>query len=180
MSFDLRAYLPSRISGQIVALVVASLIASHIVLTVFLLFHLHAEPPDRFDGQLAAVVELIAANPIEQRKELLASIDRAFPQFDLELAPSPPAASQAHVFFNPELESLGRRLGPSYQVIPVANGSAPGFNGARRVIIRLRDGQSVAAQITPMPPPPLFGPITITWIGVAFCIPLLSLWAAFG
>ena len=45
MRFDLLAYLPSRISCQIVALVIVSLLASHIVLTILFFLHLHEKPP---------------------------------------------------------------------------------------------------------------------------------------
>ena len=55
MSFDFRAYLPNRINGQIVVLVVASLIASHVALTIFFFFHLRKEPPDRFESRLATL-----------------------------------------------------------------------------------------------------------------------------
>ena len=55
MRFDLLAYLPSRISCQIVALVIVSLLASHIVLTILFFLHLHEKPPDRFESQLATV-----------------------------------------------------------------------------------------------------------------------------
>ena len=34
MRFDMRAYLPNRVSGQIVVLLIAPLIASHAIITV--------------------------------------------------------------------------------------------------------------------------------------------------
>jgi signal transduction histidine kinase len=179
MSFDLRAYLPSRISGQIVTLVVASLIASHIVLTIFFIFHLHEEPPDHFDSQLATLAELIAANPSEQREELTASISRAFPNFDLQLMPGIPAP-RAHSFFSPELDHLAHRLGPSYQVVSFASEQPSAPHGAQRIAIALPGGMFLIARLALAPPPPLFGPMTISWIAFAFSVLLLSLWAALG
>jgi signal transduction histidine kinase len=180
MSFDIRAYLPSRISSQIAALVVSSLIASHIVLTVFFLFRLREEPPDRFENQLAPLVELIAASPPAQREELLNTIARGFPRFDLELEPSLSATSQPRSLFSHEQERLARQLGPNYRVVPVTGEPAPDPRGRQRVAIGLPDGQVVAAWIALMPPPPLFGPMLLTWIAFAISMPLLSLWAALG
>ena len=180
MSFDFRAYLPNRISGQIVALVIASLIASHVALTIIFLFHLRKEPPDRFESQLATFIELIAAHPLAQRQQLLASIDRAYPDFDLELAPNAPSPSQAVISLSPELKRFARRLGQSYHVAPVASETSPDPSGPQRIAIGLPDGQFVAAQLALMPPPPLLGPMTLTLIAIAFSVPLLSLWAALG
>ncbi len=181
MSFNFRTFLPSRISGQIVVLVVASLVATHLALTLFFLFHLRKEqPPDLFESQLASVIKLIAANPPTQREQMLVSIGRAFPQLDLELGPSLTASSQASRFFGPELERLVQQLGPSYRVVLLAGEPAPNPRGAERIAIELPDGQFVGARLALMPPPPLFGPMALTWIAFAFTVPLLTLWAALG
>ena len=180
MSFDLRAYLPNRISGQMVALVIASLIASHVALTVLFLFHFHKEPPDRFESRMATLIELIAAHPRAQREELLASIDRAFPDFDLELEPNAPSPSPALVSFSPELKRFARRLGQNYRIVPVASETSPDHSGPQRIAIGLPDGQFLAARLALMPPPPFLGPMTLTLIAIAFSVPLLSLWAALG
>ena len=47
-------------------------------------------------------------------------------------------------------------------------------------MIGLGDGQFVAAQLAAMSPPTLLGPVALTWIVIAFSVPLLSLWAALG
>lgn len=180
MSFNLRAFLPSRISGQIVALVLASLIATHVALMVFFLFHFRNQPPDRFEAQLASVIELIAANPQAQREQLLASIGRAFPHFDLELVSSLPAGSQPPASFSPELNGLAQRLGRAYRVVRLAGERPPDPSGPQRIAIELPDGQFVGASLALMPPPPLFGPMALTSIAFAFTVPLLSLWAALG
>lgn len=180
MNFDLRAYLPNRISGQIVALVIVSLIASHVVLTAFFLFHFRKEPPDRFESQLATLIDLIAANPPAQRDELLASINRIFPGFDLEPVPNAPSPSQALASFSPELKHFAHRLGPGYRVVRVADETSPDPSGSQRIAIGLPDGQFVAARLTLMAPSPFLGPMTLTLIAIAFSVPLLSLWAALG
>lgn len=180
MRFDLLAYLPSRISCQIVALVIVSLLASHIVLTILFFLHLHEKPPDRFESQLATVIELIATTPSKRRDLLLAASNRAFPNFDLELVPGPPLTVAPHAAFNPELDYLARRLGPNHPVQPDGNDPQRTPHNAQRIVIGLGDGQFVAAQLAAMSPPTLLGPVALTWIVIAFSVPLLSLWAALG
>jgi signal transduction histidine kinase len=180
MSFDVRSYMLNRISGQIVALVIASMIVSHIVLAISFIFYRH-EPPERFGDHLATLVELIAANPIERREALVAASARAFPRFELALATGPPAVAPARSFSSPELEGFAHRLGPRYHVIPLAAAEPPTSGaGGQRVAIDLQDGEFVTARLAPMPSPPLFGPFTITWLAVAISVPLLGLWAALG
>jgi len=72
-----------NIGGQIVALVVASIIAIHLILTAtFLVYRPDQAPIERGNGQLAAVVQLLGAAPAVGRPRLFADIARAFPQLD--------------------------------------------------------------------------------------------------
>jgi signal transduction histidine kinase len=146
----------------------------------FFLFHFRKEPPDRFESQLATLIELIAAHPLAQRQELLASIDRAYPDFDLEFAPNAPSPSQAFAVFSPELKRFAHRLGASYRVIAFAREMPPDPGGAQRIAIGLPDGQFVAARLALMSPSAFLGPMTLTLIAIAFSVPLLCLWAALG
>ena len=75
------------ISGQIAALVVASIVALHLIVTVTFLIHRpdQLEPSiDRSHSQLAAAVQLLGAAPATERPRLLDDIKRAFPQLDVE------------------------------------------------------------------------------------------------
>jgi hypothetical protein len=89
-----------RISGQIAALVVASIVAIHLILTATFLIHRpdQFEPSiDRGHGQLAAVVQLISATPATERSPLFADVARAFPQLKskaLRRVPLPPRPSR--------------------------------------------------------------------------------------
>jgi signal transduction histidine kinase len=180
MSFDFRAFMPNRISGQIALLVSASLIASQIVLTVSLIYYRPFEPPERLPDQLAILIRLIAANPSEQREALMASIDRAFPRFNLQVVPRPPADVPASPVLGPELERFVHRLGQDYRVISDEIEPLPAPAVEQRVVIGLPGGQFIAARFAPMPPPPLLIPFMITWVMIATLVPVLSLWAAFG
>ncbi len=180
MRFDIRAYLPNRVSGQIAVLLIASLIASHAVLTASLLYHRRDDPPQLFPDQLATLTELISANPADRRQDLVASIDRAFPRFALALVPGalvagPPDASLDHV-----AKAFARRMGPNYRVIGFASGLSPSPAAGEPIAISLQDGQLVSAQLVPPPPFPWLGPSTLTLIVLLISMSLLGVWAALG
>lgn len=175
MRFDIRAYLPNRISGQIIVLLIASLIASHAILTFsFFYYHRHDEPPQLFPDQLAALVELISANPPDQRQTLVASINRAFPRFELALMP-PAATVPVRPSSDPEIVGFARRMGPNYRVMRLPGATSAASND--RIAVGLQDGQFVSARLAPLPFP-WFGPSTITLIVILISMPLLGVWAA--
>ncbi len=178
MRFDIRAYLPNRVSGQIVALLIASLIASHAVLTASFLYYRHDDPHQYFPDQLATLIELISANPVDRRADLVASVSRAFPRFELALVPNPPVTAPPLASPDQAVEAFAHRMGPSYRVIGLASGHSPRSPAGERVTIGLQDGQFVSGQLAP--PPPWFGPGTIFLIVVLISMPLLGVWAALG
>ncbi len=83
-----------NIGGQIAALVVASIVAIHLILAAtFLVYRPDQAPIDRGNSQLAAVVQLLGAAPAVGRPRLFADIARAFPQLDIgSLLPGPAPA----------------------------------------------------------------------------------------
>jgi two-component sensor histidine kinase len=105
------------ISGQIAALVVASIIAIHLILTATFLIYRPDQPPfDRGQGQLVAVVQLLGAAPAVERPRLFADVARAFPQLDIgSLPPGPAPAADEPDGLNPR--SLHRRLGNNYRFL---------------------------------------------------------------
>ena len=132
------------ISGQIAALVVASIVALHLIITVTFLIHRpdQLEPSiDRRHSQLAAAVQLLGAAPATERPRLLADIKRAFPQLDVEnlVSGAPPAS---HEPCGPELHGLHRRLGPNYQVFSLADDDS-----LHKVGIVLPDGAMLSANL---------------------------------
>jgi signal transduction histidine kinase len=165
------------ISGQIAALVVASIVALHLIVTVTFLIHRpdQLEPSiDRGHSQLAAAVQLLGAAPAGERPRLLDDVKRAFPQFDVDnlVSGAGPATRDA---LTPELHGLHRRLGPSYQVFSLADDDNP-----RKVGIVLPDGAMLSANLLKdwRQRPFWGGPWMMTLLFAVISLTLLGLWAA--
>jgi signal transduction histidine kinase len=166
-----------RISGQIAALVVVSIVAIHLIITATFLIHRPDQPDlaiDRGHSQLAAAVQLLGAAPATERPRLFADIARTFPQLNLEsLAAGPvPAATQSDGL---DLRILHRRLGNSYRIFPIARGE-----DSRKIGIALPDGAMVSATIqTDQWQRPFWtGPWMTTLLFAVISFTLLGLWAA--
>ena len=96
------------ISGQISALVIASIVAIHLILTAIFLIN-RSDQPDQLDPnvdrghmQFAAAVQLLGAAPAADRAHLLTDIARAFPRLDIERLPR-----GIHVLCNDRLGAEG-------------------------------------------------------------------------
>ena len=165
-----------RISGQLAALVVASIVAIHLIITASFLVH----RPDRIDpsidrghSQLAAAVQLLGAAPATARPQLFTDIARAFPLLKIEsLAPG--AAAMTDDANSPDLRGLHRRLGSGYRVFLPAQ-----QDGSHKVGIALPDGALISANLLPDQRRPFWiGPWIVTLLFGAICVTLLGLWAA--
>jgi signal transduction histidine kinase len=165
------------ISGQIAALVIASIVALHLIITVTFLIH----RPDRMDpsidrrhGQLAAAVQLIGASPASERPRLFDDIKRAFPQLDVENLVSGAAPANDNLL-TPELHGLHRRLGPNYRVFSLADD-----DNLHKVGIVLPDGAMLSANLLrdQWQRPFWSGPWMTTLLFAVISVTLLSLWAA--
>jgi signal transduction histidine kinase len=165
------------ISGQIAALVVASIIAIQLILTATFLIHRpdQLDPPlDRGHSQLAAAAQLLGAAPAAERPRLFADIARAFPQLEIEnLAQGPAAAADEPEGLN--LRSLHRRLGGDYRLFSLAH-----EEDIHRIGIVLPDGAMISAKLLRDPPqrPFWIGPWIVTLLFGAISVTLLGLWAA--
>jgi signal transduction histidine kinase len=180
------------ISGQIAALVVASIVAMHLILTASFLIHRPDRPDpsiDRGHAQLVASVQLLGAAPAAERERLFADIARAFPQLDIanldiasldiasldieSLAPGPrPAGNEPD---GPELRGLRHRLGSGYRIL-----SLPQQEKIHKVGIALPDGAMISARILPdqWQRPFWGGPWMMTLLFAVISVALLGLWAA--
>ena len=168
---------PRGIGGQIAALVVASIVALHTIITVAFLFHRPDQPPPSSDSrptELAAAIRLLGAAPLSERPRLSADIARAFPQLDIRDLPSE-SVSAVMEQQAPHLHNLYRRLGPDYRIFTLAPGDA-----VRRIGIALPDGAMVSASLpTDRPSPPIWGsPWMTTLLFAVISVTLLGLWAA--
>ena len=171
-----------RISGQIAALVVISIIALHVIITTIFLIN----RPDRSDlfmdgghAELAAAVQLLGAAPSSERPRLSADVARAFPKLDIQNLPPGSAAAASEpqdVDLNdPNLHGLGRRLGPNYRIFALAPDGGP-----RRLGVALPDGTAISARVAPDRHRPPFwgGPWMMTLLFAVISVTLLGLWAA--
>jgi signal transduction histidine kinase len=165
------------ISGQIAALVVASIVALHLIITITFLIHRpdQIEPSiDRRHGQLATAVQLLGSAPATERPRLLDDIKGAFPQFDVQNLVSD-AAPAANLPLVPELRGLHHRLGPSYRVFSLDHD-----DNLHKVGIALPDGAMLSANLLQDQRQRPFwgGPWMMTLLFAVISVSLLSLWAA--
>jgi len=169
------------ISGQIAALVLASIVTIHLILTATFAFHRPDQsdpPPDHARSQLAAAAQLLAAAPAAERPGLFDDIARAFPQLEIRSLinnPAPDAASAASEADGRDLRDLRRQLGHNYLIFPFAPA-----DGGQQVGIALPDGAMISAKISPdrLQPPFWAGPWMMTLLFVVISVALLGLWAA--
>ena len=172
----LRDFLNLRtIGGQIAALVIASIIAIHVILAGIYLISRPDQPDptvDRGHAQFAAAVQLLGASEPADRPRLMVDLARAFPKLDIQdLPPGPiPEASDPDGL---ESRSLHRRLDSTYRIFPLAHEQ-------NRLGIALPDGAMISARVLRDQRPRSFW--TSLWaVNLLFAIvsvSLLSLWAA--
>ena len=165
------------IGGQIAALVVASIVALHLILTASFLISRpdRAEPPPDAAHQLADAALLLNGTDASERPRILANIVRAFPKAGIELL-APGTFSVADDRDGPHLRNVRRHLGHQYKVIALA----PNF-GVHRVAVELPDGSVIAGRVEQGPHPPRFwgGPWMITLLFALISVTMLGLWAAY-
>ena len=175
------------ISGQIVALVVASIIIIHLIITATFYFS-RPDPPDpsanRGHSQLVASIQLLGAAPAAERARLMADITRAFPQLDIRSLPPGPLPTVAGDFDGPGLHGLRHHLGGNYRTfaltqVPLPPESSTEPQDIGKIGIALPDGAMVSANmIHERPHPSLGGPWMMTLLFVIVSLTSLGLWAA--
>jgi signal transduction histidine kinase len=166
------------ISGQIAALVVASIIAIHLIIAITFLIH----RPDQIDplidhghSQLAAAAQLLGTAPAAERPRLVADIARAYPQLDVEPMLSDPAAMAADIA-TPNVHALRRRLGNGYRIFLLARDA-----DVQKIGIVLPDGAAISAKLAQNPRQRPFWnePWMMTLLFGVISVTLLGLWAAY-
>lgn len=179
LTWTLSALLPRRISSQIAALILVSLLAIHALVTAtFILLRPvePSDPPGAVIDRLETIARLVDAAPPDARAGLLMTLDDAYPQMSVSLSRSSPERTREPR--DPKLESLRRRLGSGFAVAlddAEPRGDRP---GRELVAVRLQDGAILTARMPLLPPPPVGGPFMITLGSIAICIGLLGWWAA--
>jgi signal transduction histidine kinase len=164
------------IGGQIAALVVASIVALHLILTVSFLISRpdRAEPPPDSAHQLADAALLLNGADASERPRILADITRAFPKAGIELLT--PGTVSVTDGDGQHLHNVRRHLGHQYRVLALAP-----QGGAHRIAVQLPDGTMIAGRVEQSPYPPRFwgGPWIITLLFALISVTMLGLWAAY-
>lgn len=164
-----------RISGQITALVVISIVAIHVVLSIlFTLMRPDQNDPqrDRGHGELIAIVRLLSATPAADRPALLVNLKNAFPHFDIQPV-APGAAVTTDDGPDYTRRGLRRGLGPGVRLLAITG-------EPDRLGIALPGGEIFSFSSRPERRPGFFlgGPWVLTFLFVVISLTLLGLWAA--
>lgn len=162
------------IGGQIAALVLASTVALHLVVTTAFLIG----RPDRPDGppdgahRLTDAALLLGAAEPGERPRLVADLARAFPSLGIEMLA--PGTAVVETGDGPHLHGMRRHLGRGFKAVQLAS------NGnARRVGVQLPDGTVIGGHVDSGPRPWFWGGPWLTALMSAFiCVTVLGLWAA--
>jgi signal transduction histidine kinase len=168
--------IPKRISGQIAAIVVISIIVINAILAAAFYFNhpdeqqrdLHPEP-----GQLTALIQMLGGAAKEERADLLAMMARTFPQFEIR-----PVTPDEKLVGLPD-DRRDRpppplHLGRDYRVL------VPDGPPGRGLAVVLPDGEMVVVRGAEFRGRPPFwgGPGPTMLLFVLVSLSLLGLWAA--
>ncbi|MCA1426625.1 MULTISPECIES: ATP-binding protein [Bradyrhizobium] len=162
------------IGGQIAALVLASTVALHLVITTaFLIIRQDRPdaPPDRAH-QLADAALLLEAAEASERPRLVTDLARAFPGLGIEmLAPGTANLAESDSL---HLRWMRRHLGRAYKTGRLASGSIE-----PRIGVQLPDGTVIAGHVDGAPRPLFSGaPWLMALMSAFICVTVLGLWAA--
>lgn len=163
------------IGGQIAALVLASTVALHLVVTTAFLISRPDRPDTAPDGapQLVDAALLLGSAKPDDRPRLIADLARAFPKLNIETS-APDTATLVEDSESQHLHGLHRHLGRGYKVVQLAP-----EGGAHRIGVQLPDGTIIAGHVENGPRPWFWGaPWLVTLMTAFICISVLGLWAA--
>jgi signal transduction histidine kinase len=163
------------IRGQIAALVLTAIIATHLFIIATILLHRPDSPDpggEQGRGQLAAAVAIVGATPAADRPQVQAAIARAFPQLDIKPL-QPELAEPAGDPFPPDAHRLRHELGDGFRIFPL-------HDRPHEIGITLPDGAAIAARLPPERHQRPFwgGPWMTSLLFVVASLGLLGLWAA--
>ena len=176
MRLSIRSLVPTRISSQLAAIVLVSLVALHAVLTAAFLLRPTAEGRRLRFGhheQIAMLVRLLNVASPATRSALLADVAQVFPALDASLEPAGTVVMEEHER-DPRIRVLKRSLPTGLKPALVPSTAKDGRN---RIAVRLKDGAVVTARFPP-PPPWRPDPFTSTILFIAISLTLLGWWAA--
>lgn len=162
------------IGGQIAALVLASTVALHLVVTTAFLISRPDRPDTPPDGahQLTDAALLLGSAEASERPRLLADLARAFPKLGIEMLA--PGTANVEESDNQHLRAMRRHLGRGYKAVQLAPGG-----GESRVGVELPDGAMISAHVDGGPRQWFWGgPWLMALMSAFICVTVLGLWAA--
>lgn len=168
--------LPDRISSQLIALIVSSVLTVHLIITFFVFWE-HTRPPPidpgGLTGRLIGFAELLNALPGEERQVRLAEINRVYPAFDLALSRSSDADACSPA--GPENCHLRTALAGGISLVQTPPCPA-GQTG--RVMLRLSDGTYLSALFPAMHRSLISPPVLVTGLAVLASGLIFASWGA--
>ncbi|WP_342722461.1 ATP-binding protein [Bradyrhizobium sp. B097] len=151
-----------RISGQIAALVLLSLVLIHALIGLYFTSQKPRSFADRPIHQFQLVARLLAEAPAAERATLLQAADRAFPRLHFTLRDAGPGVSD---------DASSGVSGIDDVDLEFSTKTAP-------AVVRLPDGSLFGAAIGPTKMPPFFGVFWIsTFLFLFVSVTLLGVWA---
>ncbi|MBR0986850.1 ATP-binding protein [Bradyrhizobium liaoningense] len=162
------------IGGQIAALVLASTVALHLVVTTAFLIGRPDRPDTPPDGahQLTDAALLLGSAEAGERPRLIADLARAFPKLGIEMFA--PGTANVEESDNQHLRGMRRHLGRGYKAVQLASGGT-----VSRVGVELPDGTMIAGHVEGGPRPWFWGaPWLMALMSAFICVSVLGLWAA--
>ncbi len=162
------------IGGQIAALVLASTVALHLVVTTAFLISRPDRPDTPPDGahQLTDAALLLGSAAAGERPRLVADLARAFPKLGIEILA--PGTARVEESDNQHLRGMRRHLGRGYKAVQLAPAG-----GESRIGVELPDGTMIAGKVDGGARPWFWGAPWLMALMTAFiCVTVLGLWAA--
>ncbi|AWL98188.1 ATP-binding protein [Bradyrhizobium ottawaense] len=162
------------IGGQIAALVLASTVALHLVVTTAFLISRPDRPDTPPDGahQLTDAALLLGSAEAGERPRLVADLARAFPKLGIEMLA--PGTASVEENDNQRLRGMRRHLGRGYRAVQLTSDGT-----VSRVGVELPDGTMIAGHVEGGPRPWFWGaPWLMALMSAFICVSVLGLWAA--
>ncbi|WP_298364078.1 ATP-binding protein [uncultured Bradyrhizobium sp.] len=151
-----------RISGQIAALILLSLVLIHALIGLYFTSQKPKSFADRPIHQFQLVAKLLAETPAAERATLLQAADRAFPRLHFTLRDAAPGLSD---------DASSGVSGVDDVDLEFSTKTAP-------AVVRLPDGTLFEATIGPAKIPPFFGAFWLsTFLFLFVSVTLLGVWA---
>jgi hypothetical protein len=141
--------IPRRIAGQVVVLVVLSVVLFHAAMTAtYYLSSGHGKPRSNIE-RFVDLVRILEEMPRTERRSIFAAMDRAFPGLKLRLAEKTETGPPQPDLSDARIEELREQLGPELLVLAPAKttSGADGRSTRSDVEVVFRDGMAITGAL---------------------------------